>query len=72
MSVYRLAWNPLPINSLSQQGRPGRYTVSDNEEDEPGNGSTPLPVLDEDPKVTALIVRHESEYPFGNLPISSL
>jgi len=53
MSVYRLAWNTLPINSLSQQGRPGRYTVSDNEEDEPGNNhwpSLPHPTLTANPR----------------------
>lgn len=69
VTANRLQWKPVEATALAVSyggGKPGRFTVSSpnmevsndsSDKESTGSGS--------DPEITALIVRHQTDYPFG-------
>lgn len=71
LTPFRVQWQPLTAKAslVAYQGRPGRFTtstvVSTEDKDEK---STEEHVKEEnDPKITAMIVRHQTDYPYGTV-----
>lgn len=68
---HRMPWKPFEVTSLiSYEGRPGRFTLvsasTTPSSDHVNESPTPEAVENgEGPHITALIVRHEIDYPFG-------
>lgn len=50
---------------MAYQGRPGRFTVASVEDQGEKTISEPMEE-DNNPRTTALIVRHQTDYPYGN------
>lgn len=66
-----MPWKPFEVTSLvSYEGRPGRFTLVSDATTPSSDSLNESPTLetvekDEAPHITALIVRHEIDHPFG-------
>lgn len=73
---FRIQWQPLSVKTslVAYQGRPGRFTTSTAASTEDKNEATTEEHVEEssDPKVTAMIVRHQTDYPYGMYTIVTI
>ncbi len=76
LTPFRIQWQPLSAKTslVAYQGRPGRFTTSTAASTEDKNGATIEEHVEEnsDPKITAMIVRHQTDYPYGMYKIITI
>ena len=69
LTPFRIQWQPLSAKTslVAYQGRPGRFTTSTVGYTEDEKEATTEEYVEEnnDPKITAMIVRHQTDYPYG-------
>ncbi len=71
LTPFRVRWQPLTAKTslVGYQGRPGRFTTSTAVSTEDKDEASTKEHIEEnnDPKITAMIVRHQTDYPYGKL-----
>nr|CAH0105848.1 unnamed protein product [Daphnia galeata] len=68
LTPFRVRWQPLTAKTslVGYQGRPGRFTTSTAVSTEDKDEASTKEHIEEnnDPKITAMIVRHQTDYPY--------